>query len=78
MRCETPAETRARLEAGARLVQAAAPVKTPPKVISLVVIVGMSPDSVRTVGESRAISQQVTGMEECVRLNGLLADAMQL
>jgi len=75
VRCETPAETRARLEAGARLAQAAAPVKTPPKVISLV---GMSPDSVRTVGESRAISQQLTGMEERVRLNCLLADAMQL
>ena len=33
----------------------------PPKVISLV---GQSPASIRTIGESRAISQQITGAEE--------------
>ena len=47
VRCETPAETCARLVADACLVQAAVPVSTPPKVISLV---GMSPDEVRMVG----------------------------
>ena len=72
VRCETPAETRARVDASVRVVGAPS-VSTPPKVISLV---GMTPDSVRTVGESRAISQQVTGVEERVRLERLLREAV--
>ena len=72
LHCETPAETRARVEAGVRVVGTPS-VSTPPKVISLV---GMTPDSVRTVGESRVISQQVTGVEERVRLEGLLRESV--
>ena len=45
----------------------------PPRVISLV---GMTPDSVRTVGESRVISQQLTGAEE--RLAWARPDAVHM
>ena len=56
---KTPDETRAMLQADAVRVwgEGAGSITTPPRVISLV---GKSPESVRTIGESRIISQQIT------------------
>ena len=66
IRLETPSETRARVHAEAAHVWGAGAVATPPKVISLV---GKSPESIRTIGQSRVIDQRTTGIEERVALN---------
>ena len=61
--------TRARVHAHAAHVWGAEAVAStpPPTVISLV---GKSPESIRTIGESRVISQQVTSAaDERVELN---------
>ena len=56
---KTPDETRAMLHADAvrEWGEGAGSITTPPRVISLV---GKSPESIRTIGESRIISQQIT------------------
>ena len=68
IRLETPSETRKRVHAEAAHVWGAGAAATPPKVISLV---GKSPESVRTIGESRVIDQRITGIDERIALNRL-------
>jgi hypothetical protein len=64
---EQRTKTHARLDADAARVwgASAAPTSPPPRVILLV---GKSPESIHTIGESRVISQQVTSGAERVRM----------
>jgi hypothetical protein len=62
---EERATTRARLEADVER----ADWRTPAAACRVISLVGKSPDSVRTIGESRVISQQLTPAAERVELN---------